>query len=76
MSDVIGRMSHAEFVTLIAAGILTDEEIAAKIRSYSPSGARRVELVQVVSKFKGGPITGPIRTAIRGLDGLPPVPGD
>jgi len=77
MSDVIGRMSHAVFVTLVPAGILTEDEIAEKIRSYSPQGAERLELVDAVVKFKGGgPVTGPIRTALRSLDGLPPVPGD
>ena len=76
MSDVIGRMSHAEFLALIAAGILTDDEIAVKIRSYPPRGIERAELLQAVATFKGGPISGPIRTAIRGLDGLPPVPED
>ena len=72
----IEGMAKNEFVMLIPTGVFTDNEIAGKIRTYSPSGAEYNELLEAVSKLKGGTITGPIRTALRAINGLPPVPGD
>jgi hypothetical protein len=70
-------MSHEEFVTLLRARIFTDEEIVRKVSSYEQRPRhQRTELVEAISEIKGGPITGPIRTALRALDGLPPVAGD
>jgi len=67
--------SHAEFVTLISAGILTDDQIAEQIRTYSPGPAERAEIINALFKIKGGgPITGPIRTALRSLHGDHPIP--
>jgi hypothetical protein len=77
MSEPIDSMSHHEFLTLVRAGIFTDEEIVGKVAQYPGRPLKeRTELVQAISEIKGGPITGPIRTALRALDGLPPVPGD
>ena len=72
-----GEVSLDEFLTLVRAGIFTDEGIVGKVAQYQGRPLKeRSELVQAISEIKGGPITGPIRTALRALDGLPPVPGD
>jgi len=80
MADAIENMSHDEFVTYLPIpGIFTDAEIADKIGSYYPhaSAKERLELAQAALKLKGpGGITGPIRTALRIINGLPPIEGD
>lgn len=77
MHDSTARMPHAEFVAAIPLRVLTDEEIAEKITSYQRSGAEELELAQALQKYAGGgPLTGPIRTAVRASRGLPPIPGD
>jgi hypothetical protein len=77
MSDAADHVDHPDvFVAAMTAGTLTDAEIAEWIRVNRPAGPKRTEVTNVISQFKGGPITGPIRTALRSLDGLPPVPED
>lgn len=78
MADPIADLSHEEFIIFLPSGVLTHDEIAEKIRSYErPSAKEKLEIVEAVQKlFRGGPVTGSIRTAIRALDGLPPVPED
>jgi hypothetical protein len=77
MSDAIASISPEEFITLLPAMILTDEEIAHWIRKNRVSGRQKVELLQAVARLKGGgPVTGIIRTALREMEGLRPVPGD
>jgi hypothetical protein len=78
--DPISEMSHRVFVTYLAIpGLLSDEEIAAKIRSdyVSADASEKLELAQAISRLKGlEPVMGPIRSAIRFTYGLPPIPGD
>lgn len=77
MSDPITSMSPDVFTTLLSARIFTDEEIAAWIRSNPLTGKQKVELLQAIVTLKGGgPVTGIVRTALREMEGLPPVPGD
>jgi hypothetical protein len=79
MADSVDEMSHEVFVTYIPLGVLTDDEIAAKIGTYPrvTSPKIKLELTQAIQKLKGGgPVSGPLRSALRGLSGLPPVPGD
>ena len=77
MSDAANHVAHPDaFVAAMVAGTLTDAEIAKWIQVNRPAGPKRTEVINAVSRFKGGTITGPIRTALRSLDGLPPVPED
>jgi hypothetical protein len=80
VTDAIDDMSHQVFVTYLAIpGLFTDDEIAAKIRSYYPTAnaSERLELAQAIINLKGpGHVTGHIRSAIRFTQGLPPIPGD
>lgn len=76
MSDPITSMSPDVFTTLLSARIFTDEEIAAWIRSNPLTGKQKVELLQAIVTLKGGSVTGIVRTALREMEGLPPVPGD
>jgi hypothetical protein len=77
MSDPIASMSPEEFATLLPARIFTDGEIAHWIRSNPLGGSQKVQVLQaIVALHGGGPVTGVIRTALREMDGLPPVPGD
>ncbi len=62
------------FTTLLSARIFTDEEIAAWIRSNPVAGKQQVELLQAIVTLKGDePLTGIVRTALREVEGLPPV---
>ena len=78
MVGSIEELPHEAFVTLIPSGVLTDAEIAEKIRSYPRlvTPKQYLELSEAVLKLKGAPVTGPIRSALRSLHDLPPVPGD
>jgi len=80
MTDPIGEMSHQIFVTYLAIpGLFSDDEIAVKIRSYyaTADATERLELARAITKLKGpGQVIGPIRSAIRFIYGLPPIPGD
>jgi hypothetical protein len=64
------------FIIGLSSGIFTDEEIASWIRGNSIGGGQKVQLLEAISKLKGGAITGIIRTALREREGLPPVPDD
>ena len=77
----VGLMSTGDsfeaFVTLVRAGILSDQEVAEGMAAWRPGRAQRTELIDALQQWKGEQaITGLIRTALRALDGLPPVPGD
>jgi hypothetical protein len=79
MADPIEQMSHEVFVTYLAIpGIFTDDEIAEKIlKSYEHAlPNERLELLQALQKAKPGGVSGPIRTAVRIINGLPPLEGD
>lgn len=80
MADAIEAMSHEVFITYLAIPMMfTDDEIATKIRSYYANAPSqdRLELARVLAALKGpGGITGPIRSAVREINGLPPLPGD
>jgi hypothetical protein len=70
-------MDPPEFITLLGVRIFTDDEIAHWLRTHPYLSAKeKLEFMQTLQKIKTPPITGIIRTAIRELDGLPPVPGD
>ncbi len=78
MSDPIASMPLERFITALSSMIFTDEEIAHWIRNHQQlSTSQKRDLTRAIAELKGKPpITGIIRTALRELDGLPPVPGD
>lgn len=79
MTDPIEQMPHEAFVIYLAIpGMFTDDEIAKKIlNSYEHSSTKeRVELLQALQKVKPGGLSGPIRSAVRIISGLPPLEGD
>jgi hypothetical protein len=79
MTDPIEQMPHEVFVIYLALpGMFTDDEIAKKIvASYEHAAAKeRLELLQALQKIKPEGLSGPIRTAVRIINGLPPLDGD
>lgn len=77
MSDPIASIPVEEFVILLSARIFSDQEIVHWIRNNRVAGQQKVELLQAIVKLKGdGPVMGIIRTALREMEGIPPVPGD
>jgi hypothetical protein len=78
MDDRIASMSHEEFVIYMKSRVLTEGEIAEKIMSYDhPSSAEKLDLTLGVREFLGGAaVMGQLRTALRHLSGLEPIPGD
>jgi hypothetical protein len=77
MSDPIASLSVEEFTTALASRIFSDQEIAHWIRSNPVGGSQKVQLLRAIDKLKGGGlITGILRTALREMEGLPPVSGD
>jgi hypothetical protein len=71
VTDPVESMSFETFMTALSGGILSEQEIADWIRSNRVSSSQKLELTRAI-----GPVTGVIRTALRELDGLAPVPGD
>ena len=63
---------------LIRARILTDEEIAEEITKMPLQAEDLPHILTCLVLVKGSDveITGPIRTAIRAVRGLPPIAGD
>lgn len=77
MSDRIQEMSAEEFLIYLGILIFTEDEIAYWIRGHQREAIQhQLELAQTLSRIYGGAITGIVRTAIRELHNLPPVPGD
>ena len=81
MHESIARMSLDEFLTLMTVLVFTEDEVAEKIASYTPaSAAERIRIAQAVLEMRtlrgGLPVTGPVRTALRQIAGLGPLPGD
>jgi hypothetical protein len=76
MSDRIDSMTPREFITLLQARIFTDDEVVQWIRAHRVSGQEKVDLLTTIAQLKGGTVGGPIRTALREVEGLPPIPGD
>jgi hypothetical protein len=77
VTDPIASIAPEAFVALLPVRVFTDEEIAHWIRTNPISRSQKSALVEAIVALKGqGPITGLIRTALREMEGLPPVPGD
>jgi len=77
VSDPIKAMSAAEFATLLSARIFTDEEIVQWVQTHSPKGDGKLLVLRAIVAVKGkGEVPGPLRTALRAWEGLPPLPGD
>jgi hypothetical protein len=77
VSDPIKAMSAAEFATLLSARILTDEEIVQWVQTHSPKVDDKLLVLRAIVAVKGkGEVRGPLRTALRAWEGLPPLPGD
>lgn len=76
MSDRITSIPSEEFANLLSLGMFTDAEIAEWVRSKRLTAKEKILVTKAVGKLKGGAITGIIRTAMREMEGLPPVPGD
>ena len=84
MSDPIKAMSAAEFATLLSARIFTlsariftDEEIVQWVQTHLPKVDDKLLVLRAIVAVKGkGEVPGPLRTALRAWEGLPPLPGD
>jgi hypothetical protein len=61
---------------MLKTGIFSDQEIAYWVRNNQLGASQELELTRAVVDFKGSPLTGVIRTALRELHGNPPIPGD
>jgi hypothetical protein len=77
MSDPIASLPLEAFTAGLRTKMFSDQEIAGWIRSNPVGGSQKVALLQAITELKaGGPITGIVRTALREMEGLPPVEGD
>ncbi len=68
-------MSAAEFATLLSARIFTDEEIVQWVQTHSPKVDDKLLVLRAIVAVKGE-VRGPLRTALRAWESLPPLPGD
>ena len=65
------------FIIGTRARIFTEQEIAHWVRNNRVGAKQKVELLQAIAAFRGvTSITGILRTALREMEGLPPIPGD
>ena len=76
MTDPIASTPLDQFINTLKTGIFSDQEIAYWIRNNQLSASQELELTRAIVEFKGSPVTGIIRTALRELHGDPPIPGD
>jgi hypothetical protein len=72
----INSIPPEEFAIGVSSWLFTDAEIAGWIRSHRLTGKQKIQVLEAIGKFKGGTVTGVIRSALREMEGLPPVPGD
>ena len=64
------------FAIGVSTGLFSNAEIAEWIRNNRLAGKQKLQVLEAIGKFKRGVVTGVIRTALREMEGLPPVPGD
>ncbi len=76
VTDPITSMPLEQFINLLKTSVFSDQEIAGWIRNNQLSAVQELELTQAIIEFKGAPVTGIIRTALRELHRDPPIPGD
>jgi hypothetical protein len=75
--EPLSNISYEQFIGLVQTLVLTDGEVAAKIkRDPPPTPELRSDLIDAVRLRAGGPVTGILRTALRSIGGLPPLPED
>lgn len=77
-NDRLQSIPPEAFIDMIPLKVFSDDEIAAWIgihgRWLGPQ--ERIDLYKAAAALKGGTITGVLRTALRAMNDLPPVPGD
>ena len=76
MTDPIASIPLEQFINMLKTNLFSDQEIAYWIRNNQLTADQKLELTRAIIEYKGPPVTGIIRTALRELDGSPPIPGD
>jgi hypothetical protein len=75
--DPIASIPAEDFTSGVRIRMYSEQEIAHWVRNNRLIGKQKMEFLQALAEFNGaGPMTGIIRTALREMEGLPPIPGD